>query len=468
MLGYLVIYGYIFFSILVLGKLLLKITPVELSRKFIHISLFMVWVFIDIFFKNTIHQVIIPFTFIIINYLSYKFKLFKSIERDEDNHLGTVYFSIAIFVMLLVAYILPELYIYTGISTFCLTFGDGFASLIGSSFKSKKIKDNKSILGFVSCFIFSLISLIGFKYFYLNELLYTDILIIASFSAILELVGKGLDNFSIVFGTFIISILLLTTPFGMLDIGLIVSIIVFLIVFFTKSISYYGALLSIVIMVIFSYCGDIYTLVYLLISYFIAFFIALFKKIIKQAEKKEKSGRGLIQIFVNGFTGCFSLILFKIFNNQVFYIASFVCIGGCLVDSVSSDIGNLSKQQPFDLFKFRKVERKLSGGMTILGTLASLLISVILGVLIIVFTNNNIYIGLIFICIMFLDTIIDSFIGSIFQNKNKCNICGKITELKEHCDNKTSHYSGLKYFNNNLTNFVTSLIIFGIIILILW
>ena len=162
MLGYLVIYGYIFFSILVLGKLLLKIVPVELSRKFIHISLFMVWVFIDIFFKNTIHQVIIPFTFIIINYLSYKFKLFKSIEREEDNHLGTVYFSIAIFIILLVAYIYPELYIYTGISTFCLTFGDGFASFIGSSIKNKKIKNNKSLIGFISCFIFSFISLIAF------------------------------------------------------------------------------------------------------------------------------------------------------------------------------------------------------------------------------------------------------------------------------------------------------------------
>ena len=113
----------------------------------------MVWVLIDYYFKNTIHQIIIPVTFIAINYLSYKFKIFKSIEREEDNHLGTVYFSIAITAIYTVAFFIPELYIYTGISTFCLTFGDGFASFIGSSIKSMKIKDSKSIVGFIACFV---------------------------------------------------------------------------------------------------------------------------------------------------------------------------------------------------------------------------------------------------------------------------------------------------------------------------
>ena len=43
----------------------------------IHILLFAVWIFIDVFFKNTIHQIIIPVSFLIINSISYKFKIFK-------------------------------------------------------------------------------------------------------------------------------------------------------------------------------------------------------------------------------------------------------------------------------------------------------------------------------------------------------------------------------------------------------
>lgn len=468
MLGYLVIYGYIFFSILVLGKLLLKIVPVELSRKFIHISLFMVWVFIDIFFKNTIHQVIIPFTFIIINYLSYKFKLFKSIEREEDNHLGTVYFSIAIFVILLVAYIYPELYIYTGISTFCLTFGDGFASFIGSSIKSKKIKDNKSLIGFISCFIFSFISLIAFKYIYLNDLSFTDIFIIASLAAIFELVGLGLDNFSIVFVTFIVSYLLSITSFGMLDIGLIISIIVFLIVFFSKAITYYGAILAMLIMTIFSYFGDAYSISFLLICYFIAFFISFFRKIYLKEEKKHKKGRGLYQIFANGFTGTLCLVLYYFTSFEVFYLSSFVCIGGCLIDSVSSDIGTLSNKMPFDIFRWKYVERKQSGGVTLLGSLSSLFVSVLLGIIATIFLRLNLIKFIVVTLLIYSDTVIDTILGSLVQNKNQCVVCDKITEDNSHCDKQTKHYSGVKFFNNNVNNLVSSLLVCLISILVLW
>lgn len=468
MLGYLVIYGYIFFSILVLGKLLLKIVPVEFSRKFIHISLFMVWIFIDIFFKNTIHQVIIPFTFIIINYLSYKFKLFKSIEREEDNHLGTVYFSIAIFVILLIAYIFPETYIYTGISTFCLTFGDGFASFFGSMFKSKKIKESKSILGFICCFIFSLISLIVFKYCYLPEMTISDILIISSLSAIFELVGKGLDNFSIVFGIFGISYLLITLPFGMFDIGLIISIIVFLIVFLSKSISYYGSILAMAIITIFTYFGDLYSISFLLICYFISFFISLFRKLYLKEESKHKDGRGFIQILANGFTGTLCLVLFKVTSLDVFYLASYICIGGCLIDSVSSDIGTLSNKTPFDVCKWKYVDKKASGGITLLGSLSSLIVSLLLSLITTIFLKLNIIMFIIITLLIYSDTIIDTILGSLIQNKNKCTVCDKITEKEVHCEKNTVHYSGISFFNNNINNLVSSILVFVITLIVLW
>ena len=44
-----------------------KVSNVEMSRKIIHTGLFLLFIIIDIFLKNTIHQIIIPFIFIIIN-----------------------------------------------------------------------------------------------------------------------------------------------------------------------------------------------------------------------------------------------------------------------------------------------------------------------------------------------------------------------------------------------------------------
>lgn len=469
MIGYLVIYGYIFFSILVLGKLLLKIVPVEFSRKFIHISLFMVWVLIDYFFKNTIHQIIIPVTFIAINYSSYKFKLFKSIEREEDNHLGTVYFSIAITAIFTVAFFIPELYIYTGISTFCLTFGDGFASFIGSSVKSMKIKDSKSIVGFIACFVFSAISLIAFKYFYFNDMTISDVLIIAAVSAILELVGLGLDNFSVVFGTFVVSYLLDITQFGMLDIGLILAIVVFLLVFLSKSITYYGSLLAMFIIVVYSYLGNWQAVSFFLICYFISFFISLFRKIyLKEEKKTNKKGRRLSQIFANGSVGTLCMIIYYFSKLEVFYFASLISVAGCLIDSVSSDIGTLSNKMPFDVLKWKYVEKKTSGGITLLGSLSSLFVSILLGIILTIFLKLTFVKFIICTLLMYLGTVIDTILGSLIQNKNICEVCNKITEHDTHCDIQTKHYSGIKFFNNNVNNFMSSVFVCLFTLLILW
>ena len=205
---YLIVYAYIFLDIFLVGQIFKK-SQTEVKRKVIHILLFGVWILIEMFFKNTIHQVIIPFTFIIINFLSYKFKIFKDIEREENNHFGTVYFGIAVFIVMLFCYIFPEYFMYSGIAVFCLTFGDGFASLIGTLVKSPKIKDSKSISGFLACFLFTFLSLIAFKYIYMLELSFLNLALISILAAILELVGKGLDNFSVTIGIFLFCILLI-------------------------------------------------------------------------------------------------------------------------------------------------------------------------------------------------------------------------------------------------------------------
>ena len=188
LIGYLIIFGYIFLSIFIFGLLGKKEVNKNLSRKLIHISLFMVWIFIDLFFKDTIHQIIIPFSFLIINSISYKFKIFKSIEREEDNHLGTIYFAIAILIMTTTAYFVPSLFVYSGISVFCLCFGDGFASLLGSFFGKRKIYHKKSYIGFISCIIATLIGLIFFKVFRFSELSLSLFILISLLAGILELV----------------------------------------------------------------------------------------------------------------------------------------------------------------------------------------------------------------------------------------------------------------------------------------
>ena len=227
--GYLVTYAYIFFLIFVLGPLAKKLFNGDVSRKLIHILLFMVWFFIDIFFKNTIHQIIIPVSFLIINALSYKFKIFKAIEKEEDNHLGTIYFALTVTIMMTIVYFVPSLYFYSGVGVICLTLGDGLAALLGTQIKSKKIYKKKSLIGFIGCIVGTFIGLLIFKLTLFNNLKIIYIILLSFVVGIVELVDYGLDNFTVSLIPFGIGFLL---NLGVNDNLLIYSLCSSIVIFF--------------------------------------------------------------------------------------------------------------------------------------------------------------------------------------------------------------------------------------------
>ena len=208
-IGYLVCYAYLFAVIFGVG-LFQKIIgfSIETSRKIIHTLTVFTWVFLYYFFWDSWQIVIVPISFIIINALSYRFKLFKMIERtsDEGNHKGTIYFSIGITALMICALIWPKTIMATGIATFALCFGDGPAALFGTLAKKKiYLINGKTLQGTASCFLGALIGIYIFTLVMSYQIPIWVALILSVATAILELVGKGLDNFSILFGTYLIS-----------------------------------------------------------------------------------------------------------------------------------------------------------------------------------------------------------------------------------------------------------------------
>lgn len=459
-IGYTSIFLYAFFLIFVLGDFLQKKINLETSRKIIHILLFGVWVLIDLFLKNSIHQIIVPVIFLILNALSYKYKFYKGIERTEGNHLGTVYFAIAITVILTTVYFIPELYYYAGISIVCLTIGDGFAALIGYNVKSSKILKNKSVAGFIACFLTIVIGLLIFKFIYFPELSLFTIFVISIVSAILELVDYGLDNFSITFGSFALCVFMETNIDEWIILSLVCSIIVFLIVFLSKAIDYYGSLLSMVIVFLFFYVGGVTGGIFLLLSYFAIFLIELFKKITCHKKTKSGKGRNILQIIINGGLGTVAIVLYGITDIKDFFVLSMIAIGGNFVDSVSSEVGALSKKNPYDFWAHKHVTPGLSGGVTVLGTVSALVASILIGLYGYFTKSVDNTCALLIIAMVFFQSILDSMLGSKLQVKYYCNLCGSITEEKLHCGNSTEYYCGCKRIDNNCVNLISSILIF--------
>ena len=203
--GYLFTYLYIFL-IIGLSTLFYKKGSGTLTRKIIHIGVSFCYVIFINYFKNSIHILIPPFTFIILNYISYKKDLFKAMEGKKS--LGTVYYSISVFIMCLITYFNESFYPYFGIGLFIMAFGDGFAEIIGH-LSNKRIYKNKTLLGSLTLFIISIIVLIIFNnIFSLNYGIIT-ILIIALVSALIECISnKGLDNLTLPLVSSLISYLL--------------------------------------------------------------------------------------------------------------------------------------------------------------------------------------------------------------------------------------------------------------------
>lgn len=212
-----IFFGYIFCLLIVFGAISVITVlqnalhfNVEVSRKIIHILVGFTWLPMYFFLRDTVHYIIIPTLFIIVNALSNKYNVFKAIEREPDNgknNLGTVYYAICMTIMSIVCYVFPEMNTSYGVSVAVLSFGDGAAALLGSQIKNHNynICKNRSLIGTLSCFVFSIIGVLLLKIVIDIQLSFLQILLISLAAAIFEFFGGKFDNFVISFGTLFLS-----------------------------------------------------------------------------------------------------------------------------------------------------------------------------------------------------------------------------------------------------------------------
>lgn len=202
--GYLIGYAFLFGVILGVGAAYKAFRfPPELSRKLIHILICFTWLVLYRFFAGSWQVLVMPVSFVIINALSLKYRFFKGMEREgEKSTPGTVYYALAITLLMGLSLVLPQTLIPGGIAVFCLSFGDGFAAIAGEFFgkNSPKITKTKSLVGSLSCIVFSIIGIYILALFVPLGLSFPQVLLLGVATAVLELVGYGLDNFTITLG----------------------------------------------------------------------------------------------------------------------------------------------------------------------------------------------------------------------------------------------------------------------------
>ncbi len=130
--------SYLFvFGILGLAGVLLRSGVVDAftSRKIVHIGVSHWWFIAVYFFEHTFIAVIGPLSFIALNYISYRKHLFAAMEDpDHEKNLGTVYFPIALLILVLWSWAGELSFTQGGIAMAALGYGDGLAALTGKKF----------------------------------------------------------------------------------------------------------------------------------------------------------------------------------------------------------------------------------------------------------------------------------------------------------------------------------------------
>ena len=469
-----IIKGYIFSVLyalvcLALGFALYKIgLAKKITRKIVHILVGAEWIILYHFMGPNIHFLAVCLLFLVILVVSYKTNLMPMISSDGDNSPGTVYYAVAMSIMAAITVLIPKMILPFGIGVFCTSFGDGLAGLIGQCVKSgvnKKIYGNKTLIGavvnLISCF---LVAFIFDSYFNLGLSLWHCIAI-AILALELELfTGRGLDNISITLGTSVLSYLFINfeaAPGYIIPILLTPLIIVF--AYKKKALTISGIISAIIVDILISVSLGNFGFVVLL-SFFVGGVIVdkikKYNKKIGQNSQNEIVKRGdcrdSVQVLANGAIATVCAILYMLTDERIFVIAFVASLAEAFADTAASGIGVLSGQA-FDPFRMKPCSTGVSGGMSILGTLASLVAATIISALSLIIGEFSIGEGIAVVVAAFLGVIFDSALGSLLQIKYKCIICGAIVEREDHCGTKTKKYSGLKLITNDSVNFLGTL-----------
>ena len=204
-----IIKGYIYvcaFMILVLSistlvKIHLKVNN-NIPRKIVHIGTAFSWFIIYKYFGTTIHMLFVPTVILIVNLCSNRLNIFSKVPLLTNNRdKGTYLYPLSMLIMSIITIINPDYYIAYGVGLFSMALGDGFASIIGNSFKSKEFRifgAKKTIYGCLTVFLFTSIAAYTFPMMAGQQINIAATCFIGVSGMFLEILGgRSLDNITL-------------------------------------------------------------------------------------------------------------------------------------------------------------------------------------------------------------------------------------------------------------------------------
>jgi len=202
--GVLLVYIYVAILLITTEKLLTG--HPEFSRKFLHIMTGNIAFLLPIFVTREIMAFVAAGPFILLTFLMSPHTPIKKIRGRTSaagHGMGLVYYSITWTIL---AYLFFDDMVVIAIAILAMSYGDGFASVIGLKFGKKKYNvfgDEKSYIGSFAMLVFTFITTVIALLYYgieISNFTILVLLLISFVAAIVEgLTPKGLDNLTVPF-----------------------------------------------------------------------------------------------------------------------------------------------------------------------------------------------------------------------------------------------------------------------------
>ncbi len=462
--GYIISIGYAFCCLL-LSFILYKLhLPKKYTRKAVHILVGGEWFILYHFFGSGIHFLSVCLMFLALLLITYRSKALEMISSESSNAPGTIYYAVAMSGVALVSCFVPDVVLPFGIGVLCTSVGDGFAGVAGQ-IKSKlniKIYGEKTLFGLVTNFIISTSSAFVMSYIYEMKFELWQCLAIGLLAAELEIVtGKGLDNISITWGvTALAYSFIYFENINNYLIPIMLSLVIFAFAYKKRALSKGGLVAASIVDIAVSV--SLGNFGFLLLSTFFIGSVIVDK--LKKARKnhgrncEEQKGdcRDAMQVVANGATSAISALAYLMTQNKIFLVAFVAGLAEAFADTSASGIG-IYANKAFDPFKWKRCDSGMSGGMSVIGTIASLFASSVIAFIPLFFNQVDYSFKLSLVALLcgFSGAVLDSLLGSLVQIKYRCSVCGKITEKEIHCSKKTVRHSGLPFVDNDVVNLIS-------------
>ena len=260
-------------------------------------------------------------------------------------------------------------------------------------------------------------------------------------------------------------------------IGIITSVIIAIIAYNKKSLNRSGMIAAILLGSSIFVLGGIIPFTLMLVFFVSSSIISKIGKVKKKKlEKIHEKGdeRDFIQVIANGGIALICVLLFQITKDPKFLIASAVSFAASNSDTWASELGVLSRGKTISIITGKRIEKGVSGGVSLLGTVSALLGATVIGlsytisyIITLGYDKNIMKILLLIILLGFLGSIVDSILGVRIQGHYIDESSGNVTEKKVNGDRKNRLISGYRFINNDMVNILSNLIVTAIFVLIL-